>query len=131
MFQHGGPDCNEDYVCPSKVHNTFSYMFETPTDLIGTEDLMDFEKSCTVAKGSNKSDFFIFNHFANGASGQADAATAGIENKEANIKRRLMTCRATLGRDPSLLVVDYWSMGDALRVVQQSNELASTGDVRG
>ena len=97
MFQHGGSDCNKDYVCPPNVHNAFSFMFETSTDLIHTEDLMDFEKSCTVVKGSNKSDFFIFNHFTNGASGQADAKTAEIENQEANIQRRLVSCRSRLG----------------------------------
>ena len=106
-------------------------MFESPTDLEGIEELLDFDLSCTVQRGLNTSDFFILNQYANGASGHADAALAAVANSVSNIRRRLSACREKFGRDPSLLVVDYWSLGAALEMVDRRNSLrANSSRVR-
>lgn len=96
-------------------------MFETPTDLDGTDELLDFDLSCEVQRGLNTSDFFILNQYANGPSGHADAASAGVANSLRNIRGRLDACQEKFGRDPSLLVVDYWSLGAALKMVNLRN----------
>jgi len=121
VFQHGELECGAEYKCPQGVHNTFSYMFETPTDLNGTEELLDFETSCTVQRGSNTSDFFILNQYANGAAGKADAESAAVENSVPNIRRRLTACRNKFGRDPSLLVVNFWNLGGAVEMARRRN----------
>lgn len=122
VFQHGGPDCSQDYMCHRKIHNTFQYMIETPSNLTSTDDLLDFDKSCTLHQGSAQADFLISNHYVNGASGTADADSASIVNTQETIVQRLDACKARLGRGPSLFVVDFWSTGDVLQVVQEHNE---------
>lgn len=96
-------------------------MFGTPIDLKGTDELFDYNISCAIQQGSSSSDFFVMNHFANGVFGKADAATAQVENSLPNIRKRIKACRNKIGRDPSLLVVDYWNIGDALEIVNKRN----------
>ena len=103
-------------------------MFETPTDLGGINELLDFDLSCTVQRGLNTSDFFILNEYANGASGHADVASAAAANSKSYIRRRLGACREKFGRDPSLLVVDYWSLGAALEMVNLRNSLQANSN---
>lgn len=98
-------------------------MFETPTDLDGTDELLDFDVSCTVQRGLNTSDFFVLNQFANGPSGHPDVASAADANSLPIIRQRLKACRTKFGRDPSLLVVEYWSLGAALEMVDRRNSL--------
>ena len=101
-------------------------MFETPTDLNGTIDMLNSDVSCTVQRGSNTSDFFIMNHFAHGSSGMASKEAAAVQNSLTIIRQRLTACRNKFERDPSLLAVDYWSYGDALEMVNKRNEHLAT-----
>ena len=122
IFKHGDDlDCNTQYTCPQGVHNTYDYVFGTPIDLAGTDELFDYNISCTIQHGSNTSKFFMLNHYANGAFGKADTGTAQVENSLSNIRKRLKACRDKFGRDPSLLVVDHWNIGGALELVNRRN----------
>lgn len=105
-------------------------MFETPTDLTGPQELLDFEVSVTVQRGSNASDFFTLNHYSKDVSGKASKESARIENSLVNIRQRLTACRKKFGRDPSLLVVNFWNVGATLLMVNRRNQVlgANGGD---
>lgn len=101
-------------------------MFETPIDLSGTDELLDVDVSCTVQRGLNTSDFFVLNQFAHGSSGHADEESAVVANSQPIIRQRMKACRNKFGRDPNLLVVEYWGIGAALEMVNRRNSLLAT-----
>ena len=97
-------------------------MFETPSKTTGLEGLQNYETSCAVSRGSPaKASFFISNHYA--LEGDLPNPTLSAEvNDEAVLQSRLDACQDALDRNVNMLVVDFWSIGDTLKVVQEHNE---------
>lgn len=122
VFQHDGPNCDEDGVCPPGVHNTYTYMFETPFGQKGPDELMNTNNTCVVSRGWSNADFVISNHFANDNAGLPSYDIAAVVNTAKNVQRRLDACLNDFRRETiNLLVVDFWEVGDVLQVVEQHN----------
>lgn len=125
MFQHDGPDCDAG-ECPTGFHNTYTYMFETPFNSSGFEGLMDFNATCVRSRGKylTSASFMISNHFGEEPPlGLPDQSIAEQANLAENIRNRTDACTEMLNRSTNLLVVDFWSVGDTLEVVQEYNSL--------
>ena len=109
-------------MCPPGFHNTFEFVFETQWNATGLEGLMDFNATCVRTRGRKNSAFMLSNHFATNSLGLPEQDIAEEVNLAVNIKNRTDACTEMLERQTNLLVVDYWSIGDTLQVVQEYNE---------
>lgn len=98
----------------------WDYGFETDWDLQGENELGDYSKSCTVRTGQVSHQWFLNNHFAK-IGLTASKSLAEAVNAKQFLQDRLDGCLALLGRRANILAVDYWSVGDVLEVVMDSN----------
>ena len=126
LFQHDA-ECNAT-ECPPQIHKTYDHMFETPFDAEELDGLMNVTYTCAGSRGRRSSKFVISNHFASNSLGLADEEIAEFANMEINVQSRLDSCRQMLNREINFLVVDFWSIGDVLSVVQKTNQLLAATD---
>ena len=101
-------------------------MFETPYNSSGFEGLMNFSVSCQYSRGLylRTASFVISNHFAEKPPLRVpDESIAEQANLAENIRSRTDACTEMLNRSTNLLVVDFWSVGDTVEVVQEYNSL--------
>jgi hypothetical protein len=126
IFQHDDANC-EAGSCPFGVHNTYSYMFETPFQQKGAVELLDFKATCVVNRGWSNADFVVSNHFATDAQGLPDYDIAAVVNTMDILESRTQGCldffeQSRYGQETiNLLVVDFWHLGDVLEFVFRYN----------
>jgi len=133
VFQHGGdnsPDTNCALLgdCPDGVYNFYDYGFQTPWDL-KEDELNDYERSCRVFVGRESADDFIMNnHYAKELVPEEDIAKQ--INSLSNLQDRMKICSENVwrGRNTSLLVVDFWSIGDVVKAANEQNLALSGGN---
>lgn len=94
---------------------------ETTFNATGLEGLMLFNETCVRTRGRKNSAFMLSNHFATNSLGLPEQDIAEEVNLAVNIRNRTDACTEMLERQTNLLVVDFWSIGDTLEVVQEYN----------
>jgi hypothetical protein len=67
----------------------------------------------------------ISNHFASGGFGLPSMSISKTVNAEKTLRNRLDNCQKLIGKRTNLLVVDFWSLGDVLKVVKSYNSKLS------
>jgi len=121
LLQHDGPNCNNEGACPSGIMSTYNHMFETTFDLDTVDDLKDYDTSCAITRGSPDNAFFLLNHFVLGFL-FPDSADAEEVNQYDVLESRTTECSSFVGgKLPNLIAVDFWSVGEVLRFVQEQN----------
>jgi hypothetical protein len=101
----------------------FRFGFETNWDIQGVDELMDFEFSCPIktGKASRPNTFMLNNHFTNNFIGLPSRSIAEEVNTAEALQSRLDACTGIVGRRTNLLVVDFWSIGDTVQIVNENN----------
>jgi len=125
VFQHAGSntprsDCTNDGECPDGVYNFYDYGFQTPWDL-NEDGLNNYETSCQFYVGQRSGDFIMNNHFAKDL--LPDEAIARRINTVSKLQDRMKYCTDNVweGKNTSLLVVDFWSVGDVVDAANEQN----------
>ena len=120
ILQHDGGSCQKGQ-CPEGVLDTYVYAGETPFDAKLIGGLMNLTDTCRVSRGDHRNSFFISNHFGNDEYGLPSYSTAVEANTVQNLQIRLDACNQMVGRRVNFLVVDFWSVGNVLDVVNSYN----------
>jgi len=123
IFQHDGGNCQEPGICPKGVHDTYTYAFETTYKAVGAAALLNVTDTCLITRGDHSYAFFISNHFAGNHWHFPDRQIAEMVNTAHNLQVRLDACHEIVEKRVNILVVDFWSIGDVLEVVNTNNEL--------
>eukprot|EP00814_Leptocylindrus_danicus_P017121 CAMPEP_0116018654 /NCGR_PEP_ID=MMETSP0321-20121206/8773_1 /TAXON_ID=163516 /ORGANISM="Leptocylindrus danicus var. danicus, Strain B650" /LENGTH=354 /DNA_ID=CAMNT_0003489081 /DNA_START=340 /DNA_END=1404 /DNA_ORIENTATION=- len=124
IFQHRGPNCQTAGQCPEGFHSTYNFMFETPFSLESKEELLDYTDSCRIQTGQSDADFFILNHFAGSPNSFfPEESTAREVNQIDVLESRTEACASLYdGRIVNFVAVDFWSVGDTAKFVQEYNK---------
>jgi hypothetical protein len=108
--------------CPAGFHDWFSYAAETAFEFLTADELLVFTNACVITRGaSGTRDFFGINYFTTIPS----ASTAQEINQYALVKTHVETCAALNEMSPSLILVDYWNVGNVSDVVSDYDALLS------
>ena len=106
--------------CPAGFHDWFTYAAETAFEFSTVDDLIvATNTSCAVTRGATGSrDFFGINYFT-----KVPAASASAELHQATLlKSHIEACSALNAPiSPSLIIVDFWNIGDVESVVSVYN----------
>eukprot|EP00547_Thalassionema_nitzschioides_P006122 CAMPEP_0194214290 /NCGR_PEP_ID=MMETSP0156-20130528/15472_1 /TAXON_ID=33649 /ORGANISM="Thalassionema nitzschioides, Strain L26-B" /LENGTH=475 /DNA_ID=CAMNT_0038942519 /DNA_START=159 /DNA_END=1583 /DNA_ORIENTATION=- len=127
VFQHKGTggdslNCSNDGECPEGVHDFYDYAFQTDWDY-DEDELLDFDLSCQVKAGDiGRSDFIANNHFARNPLASSNIAKS--VNVASVLRDRMEYCSKNVwgGENTTLLVVDFWSIGDVVKVANDQNK---------
>lgn len=117
--------------CPPGFHDWFTYAAETAFSFSTVDDLiLNVNASCAITRGAQGTrDFFGINYFT-----EIPSATICEEIHQATIIRQHVEACSALNAplSPSLILVDYWNIGDVEEVVSLYNELlaGSTSQTR-
>lgn len=108
-------------------------MFETSFELDGAGEVLDFDSSCQRTRGPADAPFMLNNHWAGGGLfGLPDDGVSRDINTANVLSARLDACEQMLGKRTNFLMVDFWSIGDVMQVVNTYNAAlpaAATRDV--
>jgi hypothetical protein len=109
--------------CPVGFHDWFAYAAETAFSFANTDEIKDDpEGACTITRGGDGTrDFFGINVFVEVPSSDSSAEL----NDASFLQQHIEACSDQNGLDPSLILVDFWSEGDVLQVVEAYNKAHS------
>jgi hypothetical protein len=102
---------NTDSDSPSSYMPIWQHMFETDWN---NESLDDF--NCDMNRGEADNAFFILNHFLTDPIASEELATEA--NTEAVLSSRIQACKDEHNKRPNFLAVDFVSIGDVFKVVE-------------
>jgi hypothetical protein len=106
------------------LQNFYSYGEETPFAFDSTAALQA-DSSCVAHRGGTGHRLFLLNHFVTTSSGSRQASAEANSSKF--LTRRIARCSALRGHSPTVVAVDFASLGHAQRVVDKLNRrMAST-----
>lgn len=108
-------------------YRTYNYVFETSFELDGAEEVLDFDSSCQRTRGPADAPFMLSNHWAGGGLfGLPDDDVSREVNTANVLSARLDACEQMLGKRTNFLMVDFWSIGDVMQVVNEYNAALPT-----
>uniref|UniRef100_A0A7S4J3G8 Phosphatidylinositol-specific phospholipase C X domain-containing protein n=1 Tax=Odontella aurita TaxID=265563 RepID=A0A7S4J3G8_9STRA len=111
----------------------FNHVFDTPWYL-EREDLLDSDQSCVIARGAGSSRaFLVSNHFSGTGPpiSLPSLENAIVLNEKSVLENRHEACEEKLGKRPNIIMVDFWSKGDVVAFVEESNRALAPVDPRG
>mmetsp|Transcript_12502 Transcript_12502/g.15849 ORF Transcript_12502/g.15849 Transcript_12502/m.15849 type:complete len:439 (-) Transcript_12502:189-1505(-) len=123
LYKHNGNNCNEENAqgCTPRIAEYFNTVIETQYSFKDVDAVSDSSESCWPFRGvDGRKDFYSINNFVTGPLGPSKLAAQTI-NKEAYLKKRLLDCEAVTGYVPNIIAVDFWQIGDVVKVVQEVN----------
>lgn len=100
----------------------FAYAFQND---YAADTAADF--TCEADRGSGDNPIYIFNHFL--TSPLAAPELAAMVNPYEVLAPRVEQCWAETGKRPNFVTVDFYEIGDVLRVVDELNGVADSGIV--
>jgi hypothetical protein len=111
----------------------FNYVFETPYN-----NRNESSFSCTIdrpPKPDNPSEMmYVMNHFLYGTLqlGQMTVeipqkGTANVTNSDGSLLKQAQACTQAFGRQPNFLEVDFYNLGDTLKIAAQLNNVTYSG----
>jgi hypothetical protein len=124
LFHYNGPNDCSNGQCPPGLHFWWDYAAETPFSFDSIDDLLDIDKSCSITRGAGSTmDFFGVNAFTTPPS-QSDAE---FINSESFLQTRIDDCSTAQMQDVNVVSVDFWSVGELPKVVQERNTALVAG----
>lgn len=122
FFIYNGEQTCQNSACPVGFHDWFAYAMETRFEFEDAATILnDPEDACVVTRGGSSStrSFFGVNVFTRIANDEASAQL----NDAAFLRQHIETCSiVNNGKDPNLILVDFWSIGDVIQVAREYNE---------
>ncbi|GAX25139.1 hypothetical protein FisN_10Lh344 [Fistulifera solaris] len=107
--------------CPVGFHDWFAYAMETRFEFDDAAAILSNpEDACVVTRGGTSStrSFFGVNVFTRVANSEASTEL----NDAAFLRQHIETCSTVNGgKDPNLLLVDFWNVGGVIQVAQEYN----------
>jgi hypothetical protein len=98
----------------------FAYGFQND---YAAESAADF--TCEADRGEESNSLFIMNHFLTRIFGQEELAA--MVNPYDVLAPRVAQCWTETGKRPNFVTVDFYEIGDLLRVVDEMNGVADSG----
>jgi len=119
LFHYNGNNCG-DGLCPPGFHYWFSSAVETPFSFSEPEEIENTANSCALDRGRlGAKNFFGVNVFTT----LPDPSEAAIVNKKNFLNAHIDACSAINDDlDVNVVIVDFWSVGDVVEVVQERNK---------
>jgi len=99
---------------PDWYHSMWDWWWDNP---YAAERPSDF--SCALYRGQTENALMAINHFLTAPIGME--ALASQANTTRNLEAHITDCMAAAGRKPSLVMVDFYSIGEVLDVVSALN----------
>lgn len=121
FFVYNGESCSSlGENCPRGFHDWFSFAGESRFSFQTVSEIEDGDYSCTVTRGSvGENKFYGLNMFL---SIPSDTAARTL-NSGNFMRNHIEACSSRYGgEDVNLVLVDFWSVGDTLAVVDDYNE---------
>jgi len=118
-FEYGNvkKECKQE-ECKDVLHKYWDHAMETANDFKDESDVLNYDKSCTITRGLEGSKaFFNVNNFV--IPPKQDTSTT--INAELTLSSRLSNCGMKYYMLPNLIYVDYWSVGDTIKVTTEAN----------
>jgi hypothetical protein len=113
-------------VCPEGFHDWFHFAVENQFEYKSIDELKNSAYACEITRGDNRvtPDFVLYNVFTTIPSD----TNAAITNTKEFLQNFISNCTTVNKLKPSVVLVDYWNLGDVLDVVQQynANELGNS-----
>lgn len=128
FFHYNGNETCSNTACPAGFHDWFTYAAETRYEFDGVSAVEATNTSCAITRGQRgRRDFFGVNMFTTLPS----PGTCEQLNAASFVATHLQAC-ADLNRPlrPTLVLVDYWSIGNVLEVVNGINAQIAAATVR-
>lgn len=119
FFFYNAIDCTKGLDCPVGFHPWFDYAAETRFSFPFSWSLNDKERSCEITRGlSGTRDFFGVNAFVT-----PPRLSAPLQvNRYDFLQYHIEECETRNGGlQANVVLVDYWKIGDVLRVVHDLN----------
>jgi len=104
----------------SWLHGTVGEIQETPYTFRKVEDF-----SCRPNRGGTEGSLFLINHWIE-TTPAPRASNAAIVNAYDFLLRRTRTCQRERRHIPNIISVDFYSVGDVVRVANTLNGIDST-----
>ncbi|KAG0735464.1 hypothetical protein G6F23_011574 [Rhizopus arrhizus] len=109
--------------------NEFDYVFETPYD-----NRNESSFSCTIDRPQSPSNptemMYVMNHFLYGTLQLGSLSieipqkgSANVTNSDSSLLTQAKTCVQTFGRQPNFLEVDFYNLGDTLKIAAELNNV--------
>jgi hypothetical protein len=106
------------------LQNFYEYGEETPFSF-ASPDAMTGPSSCVPHRGGTERTLFLLNHFVTPASGSRKASAQA--NSAEFLRQRIKDCEAVRHKLPTIIAVDFASLGQAQVVVDQLNRTGVGG----
>jgi hypothetical protein len=100
---------------PDWYHDMWAWWWDNP---YAAEEVGDF--SCALYRGDQDNPLMAINHFLTAPISLEGLAE--VANDDAVLKDHISDCMAAAGRKPNQVMVDFYSIGDVVRVVAELNE---------
>lgn len=101
---------------PAWYHNAWSLVFDTPYTFAKQSEF-----TCTLNRGKRSNPLFLLNHWIGDP--LANPARAAEVNVESVLLARANQCAMEAGKVPNFVGVDFFDLGDALKVAAKLNAL--------
>lgn len=103
---------------PNWYRNAWEYTEETPYAFHDIKEL-NSPNSCVPNRGETDKDFFLLNHWIERVS--PSRVDASIVNNHRFLLRRARLCKASRGKLPNFIAVNFFLNGDLIEVVDELN----------
>jgi hypothetical protein len=113
--------CRYPGTCPPGFHDWFLYASETTYDFDSVDDIQNTALSCPYDRGDQGyNDFYAINAFVSDP--LPSKASSQVINQQDFLLAHLETCESIVGRNASVIFVDFWEEGDVVDLVQTHNQ---------
>lgn len=101
---------------PAWYHHAWSLVFDTPYTFAKSDEF-----TCALNRGKRENQLFLLNHWIGDP--LANPARAAEVNVESVLLTRAQRCAMEAGKTPNFVGVDFYDLGDALKVARALNGL--------
>ena len=128
MFEYGNVEMEcTSMNCKKHLLKYFDHSVETSYSFKDENDIKNYLQSCAYDRGNGGSTaFYNVNNFVIPPKKDVSASI----NSYDSLKARLTTCAAINRNLPNLVFVDYWSIGDMLKITDDANEQIASSIAR-
>eukprot|EP00550_Attheya_septentrionalis_P007457 CAMPEP_0198295902 /NCGR_PEP_ID=MMETSP1449-20131203/30185_1 /TAXON_ID=420275 /ORGANISM="Attheya septentrionalis, Strain CCMP2084" /LENGTH=375 /DNA_ID=CAMNT_0043996337 /DNA_START=111 /DNA_END=1238 /DNA_ORIENTATION=+ len=123
IFHHEGPTCTNPGDCPDGFHYYFQYAMDTSFTFESISEINNSTLFCSITRGGGgKRQFLGINLFINPPNPDA----AEVTSEKEYVGSRISECSSIRKKNPNMLIVDFWSLGDLPEVTQNHNRALGT-----
>ena len=118
--------CRTPGNCPPGFHDWFLFASETQYEFESVADIEDTALSCPYDRGDQGyKDFYALNVFVSNP--LPSKASAKLLNDATFLEAHVEACEQVVGRNASVVFVDFWEEGNLVDLVQSHNQQLGTG----